>query len=589
MSLDTGPGGAGKTRLAGRTATTRYQSRWAVAQAVQKGPRSRPGIDREPPAGDQPLLVVADYAERWALGVLVELVENLPLVYPSRRVRVLLLARPSPGLWDTIAAQLDRGGVHLAEPISLGEFTTDRAGAFTAAATAFIDHIAPGRPPPDPRNDLNDPGYGSVLDLHMAALAAVCAADTGDRAPTHEDLSEYLLSHERRGWTDTTGRDPHREHAMETMAWLATLFGPTTGHTAALALLRHAGMADGQADAARLLTDYERLYPPVRSEVHGLSPTAVVEVATLQPIRPDRFGEDLIAAVLRKQPHALELLTHLTTNTNADSLNRAALRRCLIVLAATATRHPTAADGLRTLIRARPELAVIGGATVLNTVVTLAPHDVADTTDQVLPRYDTELLQPACDLAQRLTDTLTPDTTPAARAHRLTILSVRLSNLGRHEQALAATEQAVEIRRRLAATNPTAFEPDLATSLTNLGNRLSNLGRHEQALAATEQAVQIYRRLAATNPTAFEPDLAQGLWSFASVRAAHAAELEAALPAANESVALYERLHEQHPQAFLNDLRGTLSTLADVLAGLARVDESEQIRRRIEQIDAPAS
>jgi hypothetical protein len=42
-----------------------------------------------------------------------------------------------------------------------------------------------------------------------------------------------------------------------------------------------------------------------------------------------------------------------------------------------------------------------------------------------------------------------------------------VSNLRRLEQALSATEEAVEIYRRLAAANPDAFEPDLATSLHN--------------------------------------------------------------------------------------------------------------------------
>ena len=44
----------------------------------------------------------------------------------------------------------------------------------------------------------------------------------------------------------------------------------------------------------------------------------------------------------------------------------------------------------------------------------------------------------------------------------------RLS-LGQREEALAVTEEAAELCRRLAAANPAAFEPDLAKSLANLG------------------------------------------------------------------------------------------------------------------------
>ncbi len=42
-----------------------------------------------------------------------------------------------------------------------------------------------------------------------------------------------------------------------------------------------------------------------------------------------------------------------------------------------------------------------------------------------------------------------------------------------------------------------------------LGIRLSDLGRREEALAATQEAVDIYRQLAAARPDAFLPDLAR--------------------------------------------------------------------------------
>ncbi|MCA1657432.1 MAG: tetratricopeptide repeat protein [Actinobacteria bacterium] len=120
-------------------------------------------------------------------------------------------------------------------------------------------------------------------------------------------------------------------------------------------------------------------------------------------------------------------------------------------------------------------------------------------------------------------------------------LSVVLSNLGRREDGLAASTQAVEIYRRLAATDPAAFEPDLARALTNLGADLSDLGRLPDALAATIQALDIRRGLAAANPAAFEPDLARGLWVYARVRAAGKVEVPQALTAGQELVALFER------------------------------------------------
>ncbi|MEM6945491.1 MAG: hypothetical protein AAF565_17240, partial [Pseudomonadota bacterium] len=45
----------------------------------------------------------------------------------------------------------------------------------------------------------------------------------------------------------------------------------------------------------------------------------------------------------------------------------------------------------------------------------------------------------------------------------------RLSEVGRREEALAAAEEAVALRRTLAAARPEAFTPNLAMSLGALG------------------------------------------------------------------------------------------------------------------------
>ena len=63
-----------------------------------------------------------------------------------------------------------------------------------------------------------------------------------------------------------------------------------------------------------------------------------------------------------------------------------------------------------------------------------------------------------------------------------------LSDLGRREEALAAAQEAVNIRRDLARARPEAFTPDLAMSLNNLANVLAALGRREEALAAAQEA-----------------------------------------------------------------------------------------------------
>ena len=84
------------------------------------------------------------------------------------------------------------------------------------------------------------------------------------------------------------------------------------------------------------------------------------------------------------------------------------------------------------------------------------------------------------------------ETDPAVlgvRARILNNLSVRLSDLGRREEALAAIEEAVAVYRELAALRPDAFRPDLARSLAVLGNCLEAMGSLDQAIARDREAV----------------------------------------------------------------------------------------------------
>ncbi|MFC4068252.1 tetratricopeptide repeat protein, partial [Actinoplanes subglobosus] len=83
--------------------------------------------------------------------------------------------------------------------------------------------------------------------------------------------------------------------------------------------------------------------------------------------------------------------------------------------------------------------------------------------------------------------------------------------MGRREEALEPSQEAVTIYQRLAEANPGAYLPDLAMSLNNLGAMLSELGRRDEALEPSQEAVTIRRRLAEANPGAYLPNLAMSL------------------------------------------------------------------------------
>jgi tetratricopeptide (TPR) repeat protein len=63
----------------------------------------------------------------------------------------------------------------------------------------------------------------------------------------------------------------------------------------------------------------------------------------------------------------------------------------------------------------------------------------------------------------------------------------------------------------LAAAQPAVYAPDLARTLTNLGNALYQLRRLEEAVAAYEEALGIRRRLAQQQPQVYAPDVAMTL------------------------------------------------------------------------------
>jgi tetratricopeptide (TPR) repeat protein len=73
-------------------------------------------------------------------------------------------------------------------------------------------------------------------------------------------------------------------------------------------------------------------------------------------------------------------------------------------------------------------------------------------------------------------------------ASSLNNLSLRLSNLGRREEALAAIEEAVTTYRALAAERPGVFRNDLISFLRTRARLLEALGRQAEADAARREA-----------------------------------------------------------------------------------------------------
>jgi len=158
-------------------------------------------------------------------------------------------------------------------------------------------------------------------------------------------------------------------------------------------------------------------------------------------------------------------------------------------------------------------------------------------------------------------------------AGSLNRLGLRLSDIGRHEEALVAAQEAADIYRKLAEKNPQAFLPNLAASLNNLGKSLSDLGRREEALEAAKEAADIYRTLAEKNPQAFLPNLTASLNNLGAIFS-YLGRREEAFQATQEAADIYRKLAAANEQAFLPNLAASLNNLGAIFSYLGRREEA---------------
>jgi hypothetical protein len=635
-------GGQGKTRLAAKVTERCAAAGWAAWQVLHT-PTPVSGSKVELPGGA--VLAVVDYADRWPPSALLALLTQLYQLQLSTGVviRVLLLARSAGYWWPALADRVDADLAVPADEVALASLATDadRQGLFTAASMRFADRLDVEHrlwPPPP---DLDDARFGQILAVHMTALAAVDAYRRGDIAPNQPHaVSAYLLRREYAYWHHLHARTEDRLHTppqtMHRATYIATLTGVIPRPAARNAVLR-TSLAANLPAADQIIDDHRVCYPPA-------DPRTVLE-----PLHPDRLGEDFIA--LSTPGHGYQDTAALTDDWTLPALLNGGADMpvwaptTITVLIETARRWPhIASDVLYPLIRQRPELAMsAGGAaltrlagipdidpTVLEPVEALLPTDrhidldiAAAAISTILTRHRlANTNEPAeqavlhANHAWRLTNAgqheaaLAPaeeatsiyrrlaETNPAAflpdLAGLLSDLGMFLSRLGRRGDALAPAEEAVTIRRQLAQADPATYLPNLATSLNNLSNRLSELGRRGDALAPAEEAVTIRRQLAQADPATYLPRLATSLTNLGN-RLSELGRRGDALAPAEEAVTIRRGLVQANPAAYLPDLAMSLNNVAAVLSGLgrrddavARVEEAVTIRRGLVQANPAA-
>ncbi|MGW2150773.1 tetratricopeptide repeat protein [Nonomuraea bangladeshensis] len=585
-----GPGGQGKSRLAARFAELSRQAGWRVWQASTNPPGAgRTGAVAEAGEHGPGLLLVVDYAERWPVPALYELLQE-PVLHAGR-VRVLLLARPAGVWWDSIAAWAERVldveadaqalPPLVAEPAMRRRLFAEARDHFAAQLALPAEQAATIAPPAGLTDDAE---YAQVLTVHIAALAAVDAHRRGEEEPGDPArASAYLLRREREHWAELHRRLPEplvSDPVTMGRAVFAATFTRPLARPDARQALRHTDLAETVERANTLLDDHAYCYPPAQAGT------------VLEPLYPDRLAEDFAALAIPDPavagPAADDWAGHALSGLLAAPAGQADqrqvppwIRPALTMLIETARRWPhVAATQLYPLLAARPELMLYAGGAALARLAGLPGIDPAllQHIEAHLPtgrHIDLDIGMAA--LSTRLTaHRLATTTDPAEHAQLHAGHALRLTNAGQHRAALEASQQAVTLYGELAGLNRDAHLPSLAMSLNDHALRLAEVGRRAEALEVSEQAVALYGELTGLNRDAHLPNLTISLNNHA-IRLAEVGRRAEAAEMSEQAVALHGELAELNQDTYLPDRAMSLNNHALRLAEVGRRAEALEV------------
>ena len=522
------PGGAGKSRLAAEFGLRSHEAGWKVVTVIH----GRSTI--LPPAGSVDLrlgaavglLVIIDYADRWPLSHLSWLFSNA-LLHHDIPTRLLLVAR-SVQSWIPVRAELE--ALHVvcdqeALPAIPGELETgQRERMFTVARDCFVARygVSDSSDIPWPGN-FEEPEFGLVLALHMAALVAVDAHVNKAHTPTDmAGLSAYLLDRERGGWTKLYENRleglPFQTppEVMARAVFVATLVGSMNRSNAKAILHR----IDLEIHPDRLLDDHARCYP------------ASLADKVLEPLYPDRLAEDFVALSLPEHgvanfaaDTAANEIVKALLSSEASEEPHSHLARLLTVLASAAApgRWMHVGSYLNTALANDPELALRGDSAALAAIaqVPFVEMETFEAIEALFPDHPVaDLDLGIAALARRIAaHRLERVTSAVQHGWIFDKLAVRLRNAGFRVEALAARQSSTAAWRHLARVDPDRYEERLARALDDLGAELSIVGKKTEALQALEEALVLFRRLVVANPESYEFELALVLGNLAPLKA----------------------------------------------------------------------
>jgi tetratricopeptide (TPR) repeat protein len=561
-----GVGGSGKTRFAIQLCRRMIERGWQAGWLSQADGSV---LDDLPVlAAPVPRVLVLDYVEaidpQRLAAVVTRLAGSAAALAPARlvlvtRTRVGGLADPLDAIGEVASARvkrlLDLGqeSDQATQPLS----PSQRVMLFQTAAAAFA--AAWQVPTGSAAADLSDERYQWPLDILFEALDHVL---TGGTTSTTSPPVERVLAHEQWYWSATMPDvDPD---LVSWTAAAATIAGADTLDEAHTLLAIHHGLRDDNQTAprARLIQWWSQLQPGPRY---------------LNPLRPDRLGEHLVATVLAGfGDHAGAIVTDLL-NVSSDRQ----LTACLDLLARTGASSPTVQTLLRTAIPPQlPALAARAARAADPANDGAVDRSVADS---VLRHITPEILSCVID----------PDESPPDRRRDVAVACTTLSNLardaGQSKDARQLATTALRIDQALADAYPANLihVRDTAIDYLTLADLDLEAGRREAAAEGYQRAQEIYRQVAELDPgnPTYRRDVAIALQRLADLDL-EAGRREAAAEGYRGYLAAAQQVAELDPgnPTYRRDVAIALQRLADLDLEAGRREAAAEGYQRAQEI-----
>ena len=139
-------------------------------------------------------------------------------------------------------------------------------------------------------------------------------------------------------------------------------------------------------------------------------------------------------------------------------------------------------------------------------------------------------------------------------------------------------QKTIAIYRRLAQSNPQAYEPDVAMALNNFANLYKNTQRFSESEEMYKEALIIRRRLAQANPQAYEPALVRTLHNLAGLYK-NTKRFKESEEMYKEALAIRRRQAQSNPQVYESDLAMILGNCSFMAIFMKHYAEAEQLAR----------